>query len=143
MAGLLSPLSLMEFIIDNIWLVGLVLFSGACLLWLSLEGRGVSITQVQATQMINQDKAIVLDIRPASEFSQGHMPGAINIPLPDMPLKIGQLNKYQSKSIIVVCASGNQSRKARAQLKKVGFNEVFVLNGGIAEWQSQGLPTTK
>ena len=133
----------MEFIIDNIWLVGLVLLSGGGLLWLSLEGRGSTLTHVQATQMLNQDKAIVLDVRPASDFAQAHLPGAINVPLTDMVLKIGQLTKYQSQSIIVVCDSGIQSRKARSQLKKVGFNDVYVLNGGINEWQSQGLPTTK
>ncbi len=133
----------MEFINDNIWLFGLVLLSGGGLVWASLQGRGTTLTQVQATQMLNQDKAVVLDVRPASEFSSAHMPGAINVPLADMPIKIGQLSKYQSQSIIVVCQTGAQSRKARSQLKKVGFNDVYVLNGGITEWQSQGLPTTK
>ena len=133
----------MEFIIDNIWLIGLVLLSGGGLVWQSMEGRGTTVSSLQATQLINQDKAVIVDVRPANEFAQGHMPGAMNVPLSELPLKIGQLNKYQSKTVILVCASGVQSRKARSQLKKIGFNEVYVLNGGFTEWQSQGLPTTK
>jgi rhodanese-related sulfurtransferase len=133
----------MEFIIDNIWLIGLVLLSGGGLVWQSMEGRGTTVSSLQATQLINQDKAVVMDVRPANEFAQGHVPGAMNVPLSELPLKIGQLNKYQSKTVILVCASGMQSRKARSQLKKIGFNEVYVLNGGFTEWQSQGLPTTK
>jgi rhodanese-related sulfurtransferase len=133
----------MEFIIDNIWLIGLALLSGGGLVWQSMEGRGTDISSLQATQLINQDKAVIVDVRPANEFAQGHMPGAINVPFSELPLKVGQLNKYQSKTVILVCATGAQSRKARSQLKKIGFNEVYVLNGGFAEWQSQGLPTTK
>lgn len=133
----------MEFITDNIWLIGLVLLSGTGLIWSSLEGKGSSLSQIQATQLINQDKAVVLDVRPADEFSKSHLPGAVNIPFAELPIKIGHLTKYQSKSIILVCGTGMQSRKARGQLRKVGFNDVYVLNGGINEWQSQGLPTTK
>jgi rhodanese-related sulfurtransferase len=133
----------MEFIIDNIWWIGLVILSGGGLVWMSMEGRGTNVSSLQATQLINQDKAVIVDVRPANEFAQGHMPGALNFPLSELPLKVGQLNKYQSKTVVLVCASGTQSRRARAQLKKIGFNEVYVLNGGFADWQSQGLPTTK
>ena len=133
----------MEFIIDNIWLIGLVILSGFGLIWSTREAHDSGLSQIKATQLINQDKAVVLDVRPASEFAQGHMPGAINVPLSELPIKVGQLTKYQSKSVIVVCGTGMQSRKARSQLKKIGFNDVYVLNGGITEWQSQGLPTTK
>lgn len=133
----------MEFITNNIWLIGLVLLSGGGLLWTSLEGRGTSLSSLQATQLINQDKAVVVDVRPANEFAQAHLPGAINVPFSELPIKIGQLNKYQSKTVILVCATGAQSRKARSQLKKVGFSDVYILNGGFTEWQSQGLPTTK
>lgn len=133
----------MEFIIDNIWLIGLVILSGGGLLWSSLEGKGSKLTLVQATQLINRDKATVLDVRTKDEFAQGHMPGAKNIPLVDFPQRAGELTKLQSQSVIVVCNSGMQSLKARSQLKKLGINEVYVLEGGLSAWQSQGLPTTK
>lgn len=133
----------MEFIIDNIWLIGLVILSGGGLLWSSLQGKDSKLTLYQATQLINKDKADVLDVRPSDEFAQGHMPGAKNIPLVDFPQRAGELNKLQSKSVIVVCNSGMQSLKARSQLKKLGINDVFILEGGLSAWQSQGLPTTK
>ena len=133
----------MEFIIDNIWLIGLVILSGGGLLWSSLEGKDSKLTLVQATQLINRDKATILDVRTKDEFVQGHMPGAKNIPLVDFSQRAGELTKLQSQSVIVVCNSGMQSLKARSQLKKLGINEVYVLEGGLSAWQSQGLPTTK
>ena len=133
----------MEFIIDNILLIGLVLLSGSALVWLTVQQRESSVTLVQATQWINQDKAAVLDIRSADEFAQGHIPGAKNIPLVELPKRTGEINKLQPKSVIVVCSSGMQSLKAKSQLKKAGFNDVFIMDGGLAAWQSQGLPTTK
>ncbi|MGV3653920.1 MAG: rhodanese-like domain-containing protein [Noviherbaspirillum sp.] len=133
----------MKFIIDNIWLIALVLVSGGMLLWPALQRRGTKVSLLQATQLINQGKAIILDVRDPSEFSAGHMREARNIPLKELPKRVGELDKFKSKSVIVVCPNGVQSSKATAQLKSAGFGEVYSLSGGLSAWRAQGLPIAK
>jgi rhodanese-related sulfurtransferase len=132
-----------EFIINNIWLFGLVLLSGGMLLWPVLQQRGSKVSILQATQMINQGKTVILDVREPAEFATGHIRDAKNIPLKELPKRVGDLDKFKSKPVIVVCTSGAQSSKAAAQLKHAGFKEVFSLTGGLAAWRAQGLPTAK
>jgi rhodanese-related sulfurtransferase len=132
-----------KFIIDNIWLFGLLLISGGALLFPALQRRGTKVSLLQATQMINQGKTVILDVRDPTEFAAGHVREAKNIPLKELPKRVGELDKFKSKSVIVVCGSGVQSSKATTQLKSAGFNEAYSLNGGLAAWQAQGLPTAK
>lgn len=133
----------MKFIIDNIWLFGLVLVSGGALVWPSLQRRGEKVSLLQATQLINQGKTVVVDVREPAEFATSHLRDARNIPLKELSNRIGELDKFKSKAVIVVCQSGVQSSKATSQLKSAGFNEVYSLNGGLVAWQAQGLPTAK
>lgn len=133
----------MKFIIDNIWLIALVLISGGALLWPNLQRRGQKVSLLQATQLINQGKSIVLDVREPSQFAVGHVRDAKNIPLKELPKRISELDKFKSKNVIVTCQTGMQSAKATTQLKKAGFNEVVSLNGGLTAWQAQGLPVAK
>ncbi len=133
----------MEFIINNIWLFGLVLISGGALLWPVLQQRGNKVSILQATQMINQGKTVVLDVRDPAEFAGGHIRDAKNIPLGELPKRVGELDKLKSKTVIVVCASGARSSKAASQLKHAGFSDVFSLTGGLAAWQTQGMPLVK
>lgn len=133
----------MKFFIDNIWLIALVLVSGGALLWPSLQRRGEKLSILQATQLINQGKGVILDVREPAAFAEGHLRDAKNIPLKELPNRIGELDKFKSKAVIAVCQAGVQSAKAAAQLKKAGFNEAFSLDGGVAAWQAQGLPVTK
>lgn len=133
----------MKFIIDNIWLIGLAILSGGGLLWLSIQQRAHQLSIFQATQLINQGKAAIVDVRDTYDFSTGHLREAKNIPAKELPQRLGDLEKFKSKALIVVCTSGKQSAKAAAQLKKAGFNEVYSLDGGMSAWQAQGLPLAK
>lgn len=131
----------MKFIVDNIFLIGLVIISGGALLVPYLQQRGSKLSLLEATQRINTGKALVLDVRDTEQFAASHLRDARNIPLKELAQRIGELDKFKSKSVIVVCQSGTQSGKAEGILKKAGFTEVYGLTGGIAAWQVQGLPT--
>ena len=135
--------NIVKFIIDNIWLIGLALLSGGALLWPSLQRRGDRVSLLRATQMINQGKTVILDVRDTTEFALGHVRDAKNIPLKELPQRINELKKWKAKALVVVCQTGVQSSKASTQLKKAQFNEVYSLEGGLAAWQAQGLPTAK
>ena len=131
----------MKFIVDNIFLIGLVIISGGALLIPFLQQRGSKLTLLQATQLINTGKTLVLDVRDVEQFSAAHLRDARNIPLKDLTQRVGELDKFKGKNVIVVCQSGTQTAKAEGILKKAGFAEVHGLTGGIAAWQAQGLPT--
>lgn len=133
----------MKFIIDNIFLFGIVLVSGAALLWPNLQRRGSKISLLQATQLINQGKTLILDVREGAEYAAAHLRDSRHIPLNELSNRVAELEKFKAKAVIVVCASGMRSSKATAQLKRAGFNEVYSLDGGLAAWQAQGLPTVK
>jgi len=131
-----------KFIIDNIFLIALALVSGGALLVPYLQQRGNKLSLLQATQMLNQGKVLVLDVREPEQFAAGHLRDARNIPLKELAQRVGELDKFKGKNVIVVCQSGTQTAKAEGILKKAGFTEVYGLNGGIAAWQGQGLPLT-
>jgi len=132
-----------KFITDNIWLIGLVFLSGGALLWNTLQRRGSQLSIFEATRLINQGKAAILDLRDTYDFAAGHLRDARNIPAKELPQRAGELEKLKSKTIILVCASGVQSGRSANVLKKAGFAEVYTLSGGLTAWQAQGMPTTK
>jgi rhodanese-related sulfurtransferase len=132
-----------KFFIDNIWLIALALASGGALLWPNLQRRGAKVSSLQATQLINQGKTLIVDVREPAQFAAGHLREARNIPLKELPNRTSELEKFKSRPVIVVCQSGTTSAKAVAQLRKAGFAEAVSLNGGIAAWQTQGLPLSK
>jgi len=132
-----------DFLLDNIWLILVAVISGGLLLWPSLKGRGVNVSVLRATQLINQSNAVVIDVREPSAYAAGHLRDAKNIPLKEMSNRLGDLSKHKSKPVIAVCQSGAQSAKAAAILRKAGFEQAYSLEGGLNAWQAAGLPVSK
>ncbi|MCB1864972.1 MAG: rhodanese-like domain-containing protein [Chromatiales bacterium] len=97
----------------------------------------------QAVRLMNDREAVVLDVREANEFSDGHIRGAIHIPLGEVKNRVSQLQKYKSRPIIVGCRSGSRSNVAAGHLRRAGFEQVFNLRGGMLAWQNANLPVTQ
>ena len=134
----------MDFIKQNIFLVVLAAVSGGMLLVELLRGRtGGGLSPVEATLLINRENAVVLDVRDAAEFATGHIPNARNIPFAELDGRIGELNKFKNKPVVLVCQSGSRSGKALAALTKAGFEKAQSLGGGLAGWQKDGYPLVK
>lgn len=134
----------MEFINQNIMLISLVAVSGLSLLWpLLARPSGNSVSPVEATQLINREDAHIVDVREADEYAAGHLPEAKNIPTGKLADRIGELEKFKDKPIIVCCASGMRSNKACAELKKQGFEKLYNLAGGVDAWVGAGYPVKK
>ncbi len=133
----------MNFISDNLFLLSIAIISGGALLLPNLQRRGARVSQLQATQYMNQAKTLVLDVRSAEEFATGHLPSSKNIPLKELESRIKEIEKSKGNVVIPVCASGVRSSSAVSILNKAGFEKAFSLDGGVAAWQSQGLPTIK
>ena len=126
-------------------LVAVAFVSGAMLLWpyVRRSSGGPWVGTLQATQMINREDALVLDVREPTEFDNGHLLGAKNMPLGSVEARAGELDKHKSKPVIVVCGGGNRASKAAMILREKGFLNVVNLSGGFPAWQQAGLPVVK
>lgn len=133
----------MDFIQQNLMLVILTATSGAMLLFNLLQGGGADrVNTTEATGLINREDAQVLDVREAAEFATGHVAGARNIQVAKFAERSADLEKLKGAPLIVCCETGIRSMKAVKELKKLGFERVFTLDGGIAAWNKAGLPLT-
>ncbi len=83
---------------------------------------------------------LLLDVRTAEEFASGHLPGAVNISLQDLPSRLGEVPVDQP--VVLYCRSGNRSGQAAALLEEAGYTQVADL-GGIIDWQAAGLPVVQ
>ena len=135
----------MEFITKNIFLIIIAAVSGGMLLWpLLRKGTGGPwVSTLQATQLMNRDDALVVDLRPAAEYAGGHILGARNIPLAELERRAGELDKHKTKPVILHCGDGNRAGGGVGLLRKSGFANVFNLSGGYAAWLQAGLPVEK
>lgn len=105
--------------------------------------RGASrLTPAQVIHLINHDKAVVIDIRSADAFANGHITGAISLPFDQLETKIKKIEKFKSQPIVLVCATGADSPKAAAILVQQGF-QAQLLNGGIRAWRDAEMPLIK
>ena len=135
-----------EFVTNHIILAGAFV---AILSLLAIDMFGAkfkgypAITPGEATQLINREDALVLDIREANEFHGGHIVNALHIPLGNLEDRQGDLEKHKNKPIIAVCRSGNRSGTACSRLKKAGFENIYNLKGGMMAWQHASLPIDK
>ena len=131
--------------IDNLALIALLLVTGVALFLPTLStlisGKGLSPTE--ATIWINRRKAAVLDLRPEEAFKAGHLPGAKHVPANAMTAKLEKLKLDRKNPLILVCETGASSRKAIAEVQKMGFAEVGTLDGGVQAWQAAALPLVK
>ncbi|WP_151523886.1 rhodanese-like domain-containing protein [Serinicoccus kebangsaanensis] len=92
------------------------------------------IPSIAATDV--PDDAVVVDVREPDEWAAGHAPGAVHIPLGDLPARIDELPET-TRSLPVVCRSGGRSGRAVQWLVQQGFDVVNV-DGGMQAWSRGG-----
>lgn len=134
----------MDFLTDtnNLLILVVAVMSGVMLLFPNLSKRGGNLINAnEVVQQINQRQAILIDIRKAESYKAGHIPQARNIPAEDLVTKTEKIAK--DKPIIVVCDTGRNAQRSVADLRKQGFTDVSVLEGGLVAWAQAGLPTKK
>lgn len=108
----------------------------------SMGGKS-SVAPLQATQLINREDAVVVDVRPIADFNNGHIVNAINIPSTALKNQISLVAKHKGKPVIVACRSGAQSAAACKVLRDAGIEPVYNLQGGMLAWQNDNLPISK
>ena len=134
----------MKFIIDNWMLIALALFSGALLLAPIIQGAvATGLGANEAVQLINREKAVVIDVCEPAEFAAGHVVGAKNIPLGELQAKLPGAVKNKKLPLILVCQSGARSARAVATAKSLGFEQSHSLGGGLGAWRAANMPVEK
>jgi rhodanese-related sulfurtransferase len=133
-----------KFILDNWMLVSVALASGGLLLWPMLKGATEGgLTSAAAVQLINREKAVVVDVCVADEFAAGHVGGAKHIALNQLEERLPAVVKNKTLPLILVCQSGARSGRAVAIAKKLGYEKAQSLAGGLGAWKSANLPIEK
>ncbi len=101
------------------------------------------VTPLQAVMLINQEDAVVVDVREPTEWAKGHIVGARLIPLGELDKRLEELASFRDRPVIVTCQSGTRSVAACKKLVKAGFANVHMLKGGMMAWEDANLPVTK
>jgi len=133
-----------KFFIDNWFLFFTAAVSGGLLLWpmLTRGGSAGRVSVAQAVQLINREKAVLIDVSEPAEYAAGHAAGAKSVPLGGLEAS-GELPKNKTLPVVLLCASGARASRAAAVLKKLGFEKAHVLAGGLNAWREANLPVEK
>ena len=97
----------------------------------------------QLTALINRDNALVVDVRPIVDFEKGHIAGSKNVQMSQFDPENKQLAPAKALPVVLVCKAGETATGAAKRLRKAGFTNVNVLEGGIHAWQGADLPLVK
>jgi rhodanese-related sulfurtransferase len=134
-----------QFFIDNWVLFLAAVTSGSLLLWPLLSGNAGGSTKVspsEAVQLINREKAVLIDVSENAEYATGHVAGAKNVPLAALDAS-SDLPKNKTVPLVLVCPTGARAARAVPMLKKRGFENARVLAGGLRAWREANLPIEK
>jgi rhodanese-related sulfurtransferase len=137
---------LIEFIGNNMLWVGLWFALLTLLLWNLFKDKLLGIPQLDpldVTRRINNDQAIIVDLRKSDDFEVGHVINAINIPESDLTQRMHDLEKFRKKPIILCCQSGSISPQTIQKFMKDGHEDLSNMKGGILSWQRANLPLTR
>lgn len=134
----------MKFLLDNWMLLTIAILSASMLFMPVVQGAvATGLDPNAAVQLMNREKAVVIDVCEPAEFAAGHIAGAKNIPLGELDAKLGNAVKNKALPVILVCQSGARSGRALAAAKKLGFENAQSLGGGLKAWSAAGLPVEK
>ncbi len=133
-----------QFIINH-WELWLALFLVLILIFINelweQRKRAKELSPQAAINWINHENALIIDLRDAAVFRNGHIINAIQSSVEDF--NEHHMDKYKTKPLILVCAKGLQSAALATKLRAQGFSQPMALAGGIAAWQMAELPLVK
>lgn len=136
---------LVEFIGHHPFLVGalgvVILIFLANEAWRNMSGRG-PISTAEAVRLMDNENAVVVDTRSASEYKKGHILNAKHIPASGIVDRAREISRDTEHPIILYCNTGQSAQAAASKLQAKGYTRVHVLKGGIGGWESDGLPVT-
>jgi rhodanese-related sulfurtransferase len=135
----------LPFLLHNWALVLIAIVSGTLLLFPGIAKgmRSGGLTPDGAVQLINRERAVVVDVGEADEFAGGHIVGARNVPVAQFEKRLPELVKNKGVPLILVCHTGARAQRCLAQAKSLGYEKAVVLGGGLRAWKDANLPVEK
>jgi hydroxyacylglutathione hydrolase len=115
----------------------------ALMAWSDSGGTFARVAQVTAAGIaarVTSGDVAVIDVRNASEWAHGHLPGALHIPVGHLTRRLGEIPR--DRPVVVQCQGGTRSAIAASVLLRCGMRDVINLRGGYDEWRREALPTT-
>jgi rhodanese-related sulfurtransferase len=113
----------------------------------SATGLPAPVGHLQAVEarrfLASHPEALVLDVRNPDEWNDdlGHIDGARQIPLAELPARANEVAEWRDKPVVVVCRVGGRSQRAAEWLAGAGYRQVMNLEGGMVAWRrSEGPP---
>jgi rhodanese-related sulfurtransferase len=94
-----------------------------------------TVTAERLAERLEQGKPVLLDVREPSEFAEGHIPGARNVPMASLDAESARLDPHAET--LVICQRGHRSAKAVKRLARLGFTEVHSVKGGMLAWRGK------
>jgi rhodanese-related sulfurtransferase len=137
-------MDLMPFVVQNWALLLIALVSGALLMWPGIaKSARPGVSPEGAVQLMNREKAVVVDVCEADEFATGHVKGARNVPVNQIEQRLPEVVKNKALPVILVCATGARAQRALGTAKNLGYEKAVVLGGGLRAWKEANLPVEK
>ena len=102
------------------------------------DGHGDVTVQEARSLIEDKPDLVILDVRTASEYEEGHIEGAVNIPVQELSARLDELSREDE--LLVYCRTGNRSAQAVDILQDVGFTKIYHMNAGITGWIEAGYP---
>jgi len=135
-----------EFIGNNLMLSGL--FVAVLIAWLAWEvarlGRKwQELGTLGAVRLINREEPLILDVSNTTEYASGHINGAVHMPPSRIEAGNQQLLKQKDRPVLIYCQRGQISPQMANRLVKLGFEQVYALTGGLAQWTSDNQPISR
>lgn len=103
---------------------------------------GTAIAPNEAIRLMNAG-AMLVDLRSANQFKDGHIEGARNIPGDQLAVDAKALDRLSGKTLVLYCDTGTTTAAAQRTLARAGTKNVFSLRGGLAAWKQENLPVVK
>lgn len=134
-----------KFFLDHWYLIAAAITSGGLLAWPLLRGGvggGERVSTAEAVNLINREKAVLIDVSEPAEFASAHASNAKNAPFGSLEGHKA-LPSNKATPVLVMCPTGARASRAVAALKKLGYARAVAVGGGLAAWREAQLPIEK
>ncbi|UOA07429.1 rhodanese-like domain-containing protein [Methylobacter sp. S3L5C] len=95
-----------------------------------------AVSPLLAVAKMNDSETLVIDVREPSEFIHNHIEQSINMPLGKLSEDLAKIAEHKTKPVLISCKTGTRSASAAKLLTKAGFEQVFVITGGMDAWEN-------
>lgn len=88
-------------------------------------------------------EGVFLDVRTPEEFSAGHVPGAVLLPVAELSADLSKAEAWRDQTVYVYCRTSNRSGVASKLLREAGFEHVVQVRGGYSQWAAHGFTSER